>query len=143
MRRIMSLGVVLAVQGSWLAATVLAQPPSQGVGGGSTGRAFARPSTPYPSSAPARPADDFDLLSPYGSRAGGPAGNGSAPKPYTRTPVTRRPPGPPLDRSSRGAVFSRGVGSYYPSMRSGQAPNRNVVDHRSLCVPGRRALLQR
>jgi hypothetical protein len=36
---------------------------------------------------------------------------------------------------------SQGVREYFPGMRTGRGPNRNVVDTRKLCVPGRRAMI--
>lgn len=75
-------------------------------------------------------------------------------KPYNpgerRTPGARRPAysrqpasAPAPDKRSRAAVFAKGVRDYYPAARANQSKNSNVVDPRSLCVPGRRALLQR
>jgi hypothetical protein len=49
---------------------------------------------------------------------------------YARPAPVARPPARP-----------QSVRDYYPTMRTGQGPNRNVVDPRTLCVPGRRAML--
>jgi hypothetical protein len=51
------------------------------------------------------------------------------PRPYERPPVsTPERPAPPVSRN------------YYPTLRSGQGPNRNMNVH---CVPGRQAMLHR
>ncbi|MFO0953500.1 MAG: hypothetical protein U0835_20580 [Isosphaeraceae bacterium] len=76
-----------------------------------------------------------DLLTPYAPS------NPRAEKgirPYRRTPAPALAPAP-ADR----VASSRGVGNYFPSMRAGQSPNQNVINPRTLCVPGRRAMLQR
>lgn len=83
---------------------------------------------------PVRPATrsvaaEDDLLRPYAPRTE---------RTYARP---RTPPASPVRLSA--AVPSRGVGEYFPGMRPGTSPNRNVIDPRSLCVPGRRALILR
>ena len=61
-----------------------------------------------------------------------------------REAYSRIPPSRPLaETKAHAAVFSKGVRAYYPGSRPGQGPNRNYIDPHSLCVPGRRALLQR
>jgi hypothetical protein len=50
---------------------------------------------------------------------------------------------PQVDKRSRAAVFAKGVRDYYPAVAPNQSKNHNVIDPRTLCVPGRRALLQR
>jgi hypothetical protein len=70
-----------------------------------------------------------DPLRPYASNSSAP-GRG-----YYRVPPPRSEP------VARPVVRSQGVRDYYPTMRTGQGPNRNVVNPRSLCVPGRRAIL--
>ena len=47
------------------------------------------------------------------------------------------------EKTARAAVFATGVRGYYPAVRPNQSRNSNVIDPRTLCVPGRRALLQR
>ena len=140
MRRTMiTLCLVPALHVGLLVVAVRAQ---QGV----AGRAAPAPTSPYPSSSPTRAngsSGEPDLLSPYASKGARSTPYDSESLRYSRTPAKPRPPVRLDDRVSRGAVFARGVGNYYPAMRPGQAPNRNVVDHRSLCVPGRRAVLQR
>jgi hypothetical protein len=56
-------------------------------------------------------------------------------------PYLRAPAAPPRDEAITRAAAPRR--EYFPGLRSGQGPNRNVVDPRTLCVPGRRAMLQR
>ncbi len=64
--------------------------------------------------------------------------NSDRPTSYSRSnPSTMPPPA-----RSQAATFSR-VRDYFPAARSGRSINRNVVDPRTLCVPGRRAMLQR
>lgn len=77
----------------------------------------------------------FDELRPYGTRS---SATRQADRPYARSSEA---PAPPFESPSRLPV-RRTVGSFYPTMRAGQSRNRNVVDTRSLCNPGRRALLQ-
>jgi hypothetical protein len=57
------------------------------------------------------------------------------PRPYERAPVVSPP-----ERTISAPVASH---NYYPGLRPGQGPNRNAIDPRSLCVPGRRAFLHR
>jgi hypothetical protein len=58
-------------------------------------------------------------------------------RPYARTPLA-----PPRSEAiTRTSAPPRH--NYYPGLRTGQGPNRNYVDPRTLCVPGRRALLYR
>ncbi|MCA1686625.1 MAG: hypothetical protein LC745_11765 [Planctomycetia bacterium] len=78
------------------------------------------------------------LLRPYGPRD---VRTSAAQKPQS---YSRSSPTPsPADDRSRAAVFAKGVRDYYPDARSNQSANRNVVDTRTLCNPGRRALLRR
>jgi hypothetical protein len=81
---------------------------------------------------------EANLLRPYGSRDG--QQYFTHKRTYTRPPVV--PPPPPII-PARASVFARGVHDYYPAARPGQGKNQNVVDPRTLCVPGRRALLRR
>jgi hypothetical protein len=61
---------------------------------------------------------------------------------YARPPVQKRAASPPrTEYAARPTVHPQGVRDYYPTMRTGQGPNRNVIDPRSLCVPGRRAVI--
>jgi hypothetical protein len=78
-----------------------------------------------------------DLLRPYGSN------HLSSDTPAAGLPYVRRPPiaPPELDRPAR--AVPRGVNSYFPMMRAGQGPNRNYIDPRFHCVPGRMAPIQR
>ncbi len=64
----------------------------------------------------------------------------TAQKEAYRRPTTTPPP---VDKRARAAVFAKGVKDYYPSARANQSKNSNVIDPRTLCVPGRHALLQR
>jgi hypothetical protein len=80
-----------------------------------------------------RSSAEADLFRPYDEPVARP---GSGYRPYTRTPVN-----PPRDEATLRAPAPRH--NYFPGQRSGQGPNRNVVDTRTLCVPGRRAMLQR
>jgi hypothetical protein len=75
-----------------------------------------------------------DLLRPYSSR------NGSAPVSGTRA-YTRPRPLTTAPTPARASSPPRTVHDYFPGMRPGVSPNRNTVNPRSLCVPGRRALL--
>jgi hypothetical protein len=84
-------------------------------------------------------ATDPDPLRPYATRdIRALAAVGRA---YSRT----SPPPPPTieETRSRAAVFARGARDYYPALKTGQGPNRNYIDPRTLCVPGRRALIPR
>jgi hypothetical protein len=74
-----------------------------------------------------------DLLSPYDEPV---ARSGSGYRTYTRTPAN-----PPHEETDLRGPAPRH--NYFPNLRSGQGPNRNVIDPRTLCVPGRRAMLQR
>jgi hypothetical protein len=76
---------------------------------------------------------ELDPLRPYDAP---PARPDAAYRPYLRTPVN-----PPREEPILRAAAPRH--NYFPGLRSGQGPNRNVVDPRTLCVPGRRAMLQR
>lgn len=78
-------------------------------------------------------------IRPYGSSSA----KGAASSTTGRSQRRPTPPPPPMPERARAAVFSRGVHDYYPFARQGQQVNRNVIDPRSLCVPGRRAMLQR
>jgi hypothetical protein len=71
-----------------------------------------------------------DPLRPYADNPR----SGVAPRPYERTPVISPP-----EREIPAPAVSH---NYYPSLRSGQGPNRNVVT-RPLCVPGRSAFFHR
>lgn len=58
--------------------------------------------------------------------------SGVTTRPYERTPVVSPP-----EREIPAPAVSH---NYYPGLRTGQGPNRNVVSH---CVPGRNAFLHR
>jgi len=47
-----------------------------------------------------------------------------------------------LDPPATAISSPRRVTDFYPMMRAGQGPNRNTVDIRGLCNPGRRALMR-
>lgn len=82
----------------------------------------------------ARDRDEPDLLlRPYGSPG---RGRGEAWNDYRREPTA-----PPPDRSA--PVIPPQRHNYFPSLRSGQAPNRNYVSPDRLCVPGRRPYMYR
>jgi hypothetical protein len=92
------------------------------------GQDFARSLSRFASAEP-------DPFRPYSSRARTDAG--PVARPYLRTqPTTPAPP-------PRVVAPPRGVHDYFPGMRPGIHPNRNTVDPRRLCVPGRRAFLMR
>jgi len=101
----------------------------------SSAQQFGRPRpAPSPAARAPTPADEPDPLRPYrpeeeAARGDRLAGRWSAPGPVPR-------PAPPAARFET----SR---SYFPDIRAGRGINRNVIDPRGLCVPGRRALLQR
>jgi hypothetical protein len=59
-------------------------------------------------------------------------------KPQGRTYSSQPPPRPAVQPRPAPAY----VHDYYPTMRTGQYANRNIVS-RPLCVPGRRALIGR
>ena len=89
----------------------------------------------YPSSSATygdRSSAEPDPLRPYAPE---PRADASY-RPYLRTPVS-----PPRDEAITRASAPRR--NYFPGLRTGQGPNRNYVDPRTLCVPGRRAMLQR
>jgi hypothetical protein len=69
-----------------------------------------------------------DPLRPYGE----PVQSTSLTRPYEQAPTIR-----PFERELPAPPVSH---NYYPGMRPGQSPNRNVVPH---CVPGRSAFLHR
>jgi hypothetical protein len=71
-----------------------------------------------------------DILRPYAPHSTRASSTG-----YSRTPAPRQQP------IARPQVQSQGVRDYFPGMRLGYGPNRNTVDPRRLCVPGRRAML--
>ena len=109
------------------------------LGGLTTAAQAQRPGWPRAGSYPAatassgeRSSAELDPLRPYAPEA---RANPSY-RPYLRTPVT-----PPRDEAITPASTPRR--NYFPGLRSGQGPNRNVVDPRTLCVPGRRAMLHR
>lgn len=86
----------------------------------------------YPGGAPRQPAPssrgtDSDPLRPYGLRAGSEA--------ETRGGYGRRPA--PARSEPPRANFYAQRREYYPGLRSGYGPNRNVVAPETLCVPGR------
>ncbi|MGE3818625.1 MAG: hypothetical protein AB7I30_04270 [Isosphaeraceae bacterium] len=103
------------------------------------GRAVPRPAAPVQGNArsgslpgqanPLRPYSGDDR--PVAARGGNQPGRWST----ASVPRESRP-------SPRASVFNA-ARSYYPGLRVGQGSNRNVIDPRSLCVPGRRALLVR
>jgi hypothetical protein len=72
--------------------------------------------------------NELDPLRPYGE----PVQSTSLTRPYEQAPTVspreRELPAPPVSHN------------YFPGMRPGQGPNRNVVPH---CVPGRHAFLHR
>ena len=72
---------------------------------------------------------ESDLLRPYVSDQVR-STTDQTPSAYVRRPVAKRPAAPPI-RTAR-AAGSRGVGDYYPGMRSGQGANANAVDPRLL-----------
>jgi len=92
----------------------------------STTPGFAQPRPVRPAAHSVAAADD--LLRPYAPHAE---------RPYARPHVA------PAYPARLAAAPPRGVGEYFPGMRPGTSPNRNVIDPRSLCVPGRRALILR
>jgi hypothetical protein len=116
MRRRLAFILAVVVNG-WLFV-----PPGQAQRGGPTASGSAEP----------------DLFRPYGSRSPSSftAGRSGYTRPRTIAPP-RRPPevAPPPQ--------PRGLHDYFPTMRPGQGPNHNTVDPRTLCVPGRRALIMR
>jgi hypothetical protein len=57
-------------------------------------------------------------------------------RPYARTPLT-----PPRDEAITRTSAPPPRQNYFPGLRTGQGPNRNYIDPRTLCVPGRRAVL--
>jgi hypothetical protein len=75
----------------------------------------------------------WDPLRPYGAPGWESAGAGRYARPAL---VAER------NEAARPSMFPRGR-NYFPGLRSGQAPNRNVVDTRTLCVPGRHHFLHR
>ncbi len=75
-----------------------------------------------------RSTGELNPLRPYAPEARSDASY----RPYLRTPVEEPMPRTPAPRPN-----------YFPGLRSGQGPNRNVVNTHTLCVPGRRAMLQR
>jgi hypothetical protein len=77
-----------------------------------------------------------DLFRPYSSRYGSASLTGT--RPYSRPR-----PVPTATLPARASAPPRTVHDYFPGMRPGVSPNRNTVNPRSLCVPGRRALLMR
>lgn len=76
---------------------------------------------------------ESDLVRPYG---GGGAADGRVYKSRTAPPA--RPPA-----VERTVASSRGVRDYFPGMRPGIGPNRNVGTVRPHCVPGRHSLMGR
>jgi hypothetical protein len=86
---------------------------------------------PYWSAGAPTRAQERDTLRPYGSDHQAAAG----------IPYSRRPPAyqPALDRPAH-VTIHRGVGDYYPTLRSGQGPNANYIDPRTLCNPSRHLL---
>lgn len=82
-------------------------------------------------------AGEPDPLRPYASRSTTAFEAERSTRAYSRAR-----PLPPPTRSYPAATV-RGVRDYYPTMRRGQNPNKNVVDPRTLCVPGRRAMILR
>jgi hypothetical protein len=79
-----------------------------------------------------RSTGELDPLRPYAPVARSDASY----RPYLRTPVN-----PAREEPILRAAAPRP--NYFPGLRSGQGPNRNVVNTHTLCVPGRRAILQR
>jgi hypothetical protein len=114
------LTLALSTAGCWISASDADAQQGRRPGSAPGGRAYPRVVEP-----------EADLLRPYASR---PARLGGDSRYGYRAAV--RP-----ETAPRPAGRSRGVQDYYPAMRTGQGPNRNTVDPRSLCVPGRRALL--
>jgi hypothetical protein len=80
---------------------------------------------------------DVDLLKPYASRSMAGFVDEQSSRPYSRSK-----PLPPPARAYAAAT-QRGVTNYFPGMRPGSAPNKNVVDPHTLCVPNRRAAILR
>ena len=124
MRHVRTVCVIVALGASPFAARAIAQAPRVGPGAAASGR--------YATATGRDPWADADMLRPYGSRASsGFVGERSS---YSR-PAPQRPPAERPPARPRAAI------DYFPTMRPGSGPNRNVVDVRSLCNPGRRALL--
>jgi hypothetical protein len=113
MRRSLTFGLTLTAFG-WLLVT-----PGHAQRGGTSAGAFS---------------GEVNMLRPYASRTVN-QGRG-----YVRQAAPSRPVMPtraePVARPT-----SQGVRDYYPAMRPGQGPNRNVINPRTLCVPGRRAVI--
>jgi hypothetical protein len=137
MRRFITLGLALTAFG-WLFVT-----PGHAQRGASPrgGMAWTAPGyAPGAAAGTGGYGDGPDLLRPYGSRAG--AATPNTARPYTRSPSRPAPP-PRPELIVRQPVRPQGVRDYYPTLRAGQGPNRNMIDPRSLCVAGRRAVILR
>jgi hypothetical protein len=83
-----------------------------------------------------------DLLRPYGSRDQRVFFAEKEKRVYAPPPAA-----PPLhsrvSSSPGAAVFTQGARDYFPAIRAGRGPNGNAINPRSLCVPGRRAMIPR
>ena len=117
MRPLPSLILTLAFLTGPFAAGALAQSP-----------ALVRPSSRSVAAEP-------DFLRPYASRSAHVYTSERSARASSRS----RPLPPP--QRAYAAVVERGVKDYFHDIRPGTSPNRNTVDPKSLCVPGRRALI--
>ena len=124
MRTRLTLTLALSAAGWWMSGSRADAQQGARAPSGTSGRAYPRVVEP-----------ETDPLRPYASRN---------PRSYYQSRSAYRPPSRPTPRPeliARPSVHAQGVRNYYPAMRAGQGPNRNAVDPRTLCVPGRRAML--